>query len=156
MVPARVVGGLVLLAVLAATHWFAWDAGRSVARAACVEENERVSRDAADRVRQIEKERFRAAEIAASNHQSELEKSRVAARAARGELSRLRDELAARERAAGRNPDAAGAADGPASEGTLLGECAARYSRLAAQADNLADRLRGLQEYVAGVFAGEQ
>lgn len=95
------------------------------------------------RVREIEKERFRAAEIVARNHAAEMEKVRATATAARGELDRLRDVLADRDRA-----DAAGAGprlDGAAIERQLFAECAAAIAELAGEADADAARLRGWQ-----------
>jgi hypothetical protein len=153
---ARLVGALVVVLALAGSHWLAWSAGARGERARWLEQSEQAAAEAAERVRQVEQERFRAAEIAAVNHQAELDRARAAASGARGELRGLRRELAALDRAAGIAPGAASGADGSASAGTILGECAARYSRMAQTADELAARLAGLQAYVSGVLAAGQ
>lgn len=74
-----------------------------------------------------------------------------AAAGARDELGRLRDELAARGRAAPQNPAAFPRVDAATAERELLGQCAQSLVSVAADADRLAAQLIGLQAYVSNV-----
>lgn len=79
----------------------------------------------------------------------------VRASRAQSELDRLRDELAARDRAAGRDPATSAGTDGAATERELFGQCAAALTGLAGEADRLKARVEGLQGYVRQVCQTE-
>lgn len=141
----KALAGQILVSLIAASliavaaYWIGRMDGRDIERVKW----QALATEASERVRQIEKERFRASEIAARNHAAEMAKVRAAASASRGELDRLRDVLAARDRA-----DAAGAGprlDGATIERQLFAQCAAAIAELAGEADADAARLRGWQ-----------
>jgi hypothetical protein len=100
------------------------------------------------RYREREKEMLREREIVEQNYIALVDRSRAAADAAGTELDRLRRTLAARsERRAAESTACTASADDSAAERELLGACAAEYQALAREADEITDRLRGLQEH---------
>jgi hypothetical protein len=67
------------------------------------------------------------------------------------ELDGLRNELAARDRAADQAPSATSGADAAGAERQLLGACAQTLLGLAKDADRVEAKLTGLQDYVTSV-----
>lgn len=128
--------------------------GRTSERKACEDRTAAQAAAASEAARIREQERFRANEIVAANRHAELERARAAAGAARTERDRLRDALAARDRAARSDAEAGTRVDG-AAERELLGSCSEEYAAMARDADAIAGRLRGLQQYVTRVVEGE-
>lgn len=100
------------------------------------------------RYREREKEMLREREIVEQNYLALVERSRTAAAAAGSELERLRRTVAARsERRATETATCPAGPDDPAAERELLIACAAEYQTMAREADELADRLKGLQDW---------
>ncbi len=107
-------------------------------------------------------EKVRKAETAAvfanwENRNAEVQRNNLAERdraAARSELDRLRQQIAA-NRGRG-DEDGQGAQSGPGSDvyaatGRALGECSARYEEVAGLADTLTNQVIGLQDYITRV-----
>ena len=87
-------------------------------------------------------------------HEKTKQRAAVAAAAAGAELDGLRSDLAARDGAAGANPAATCGTDAARAgriERELLQQCAAALQTVAAEADRIAGRLSGLQDYVRAV-----
>lgn len=148
-------GALALAVVLAISHWFMYDAGKTsiqvkweqdiAQRAALALAAEQAARK---REQELIAERQRVEEMYASY------KKRVAADAAgaKSELDRLRRELATDRRPACADPATAARADARAElESELLRECAAALVGMAETADRLAATVIGLQQYVRNV-----
>lgn len=144
-------GAAALVVMPVGGHWIGKREGVREAETACVERWNKAASEASEKRRQVEQERFRALEIANENHRTELARARSAAAGARGERDRLRDELAARDRAAAEHPAAGGRADGAAVERELFGACADALQAVAGEADELAGQVKGLQRYVTNV-----
>lgn len=66
-------------------------------------------------------------------------------------IASLRADLHAAGRATGTAPATAAALERARAAAELLGQCAGRYTGVAADADRLAAQVTGLQQYVAGV-----
>jgi hypothetical protein len=78
---------------------------------------------------------------------SQLAVDRTDARSARTELDRLRDDIARRPSGACPVSSPASGPDAAGSDGELLGQCAARYSAVADEAQRIKSKLTALQEY---------
>ena len=136
---------LIAIALATATAWHfsethaARNEGRAEIKAqwdALEAERDRVA--AADALRRTE------ANIGVTNeYRKRINHAAAAASAARSELEQLRDEISRRVETAtpGQGIDDAAAI------GKLLGACAAEYQLVAADADRLAEQVRGLQSY---------
>lgn len=74
---------------------------------------------------------------------------------AQSELDRLRDQLAARDRAAAQAAAACARSDGAATERQLFGHCATALAGMASEADRLSAQVGGLQAYVRDVCRQE-
>lgn len=116
---------------------------------------EQAAREASEAARQQEQEMRDAIETIQREYMQRVEAGRRDAAGARGELRRLRDSLAARERAAAEAARAAGRADAAAAERDVLRACTAQLVAVAQDADRIAVRLTGLQEYVRSIQQGE-
>jgi hypothetical protein len=121
-----------------------WDADKAAAA--------RQALEASQEARRIEQHRAREVQSAQSNYAARAVRDRAAAAGAAGELERLRDELAARDRAAAA-PASTCRIDVAGAERELFGRCAAALAEVAAEADRVESKLTGLQDYVRAIGA---
>lgn len=146
---------LALAVALAASHGFAYRAGKASVRADW-------DRDIAQRTAQALKAeqdaRAKESALVAARQKVEVQyaqqKKRDAAAiaGAQSELDGLRNALAARDSQAGPDSTATPGTDGaPRLERQLLGQCATALTQLAETADGLETRIVGLQGYVRDV-----
>jgi hypothetical protein len=146
--------GLVLLA--AAALWLRHDG--AAAGAAGVQQRwdaETAQRaqqalQASQEARRIEQARSAKVQEIQDVYATRSNRDRAAAAGAAGELGRLRDELAARDRAAAA-PASTRRIDLAGTERQLFGRCAEALSAVAADADRLETKLTALQGYVRAV-----
>lgn len=152
----RVWVALILLGFLASTHFVAYRSGKATVRAQW-DKDIAVRAEAALKAEQEARAKEQA--LAKARQQTEVKyveekrKAAVAASAAKSELDRLRDAIAAAPGCpAPADPSAATRAAGAARlELELLGNCATALTDLAAEADRLETRIVGLQTYVRNV-----
>lgn len=147
--------GVVLAVIVGASMYFGYRqaSDRCAARISLYEKS---AREASEAARLREQELLDEVESVKDQYMRQVEVDRRAARGARTELKRLRDAIAARERAAGEAAAAAGRTDDAATERALLGSCAAELVDVAREADRIATRLGGLQNYVRTITQGEE
>lgn len=142
----RLAAAAIALAGAAASGFYAghrwvtsdWNAER-LERADLAAEAERMARAADQR-------RAAGAQEALDAYARNVRRSSADAAAARGELDRLRDALAAAGAAS--TPEAAARADAAARAGHVVGACARALSEVADAADACESRLTALQEWV--------
>lgn len=144
-----------IVAALSFSHFWAYRSGKSVIRAAW--EKDKVEQIVSARQLEVQYRAKEQALVAAKNESEakyvELKKRMErSAAGAQSELVRLRDQLAARDRAAAQDPAAlARAVGGTGLERELLGQCATALVGLAAEADRLEALVVGLQSYTKNV-----
>lgn len=147
--------GVVLAVIVGASMYFGYRTA-SDRCAARIGQYEQAAREASEAARAREQELHDEVESVKRQYMQQVESDRRAGAGARAELKRLRDALAARERAAAEGGAAAGRADDAAAERAILGSCAAELVDVAREADRIAARLGGLQNYVRKITQGEQ
>jgi hypothetical protein len=121
-----------------------WDAEKAAAA--------RQALEASQEARRIEQARAAKVQEVQSDYATRSNRDRAAAAGAAGELERLRDELAARDRAAAA-PASTCRIDVAGAERDLFGSCAAALAEVAGEADRLETRLTALQGYVRAITA---
>lgn len=144
-----------IFTVLVFSHFTAYKLGSGIVRAQWNKDIAARSQQALKAEQQM-REREQSLVIARNRSEEryvqEKRKAASAARSAQSALDGLRDELAARNRAASANPaPVAGANGAPGLEQELLGHCAAAFVGMAAEADRLETLIVGLQSYVKQV-----
>lgn len=145
---------LALAAVLGFTHFTAYRTGKGVVRAEWDKDKaQRMAQalEAEQAARKKEQELVAERKKLEDRYAQNKRKADISAAAARTELDRLRDELAAPRDRASKDPATASRADAGTFEGQLLGACATALVAVASDADRLAAQVVGLQQYVAGV-----
>jgi len=100
-------------------------------------------------LRRMESARQRASQEVQDDYAKKAAASRRAVAAARSELDRMRNLLAAR---AAEAVASAGGVDAAAPERGVVGDCSEALTGMAAAADDERERLRALQEWVRGVL----
>jgi hypothetical protein len=106
--------------------------------------------EASQEARRLEQARAAKVQEVQDVYATRSNRDRASAAGAAGELGRLRDELAARDRAAAA-PAATCRIDLAGTERQLFGRCAEALSAVAADADRLETKLTALQGYVRAV-----
>lgn len=101
--------------------------------------------------REIEQEFAANARKAAQTYATQTSRVRADADAARSELDRLRDTVAAGNPYAAEGAASAARADAAKRLAVVVNECAAALSTVARDADSTAAKLIALQEYVKGI-----
>lgn len=147
--------GVVLAVIVGASMYFGYRQA-SDRCAARIGQYEQAAREASEAARLREQELLDEVESVKDQYMRQVEVDRRAARGARAELKRLRDALAARERAASEAAAAAGRTDDAATERDVLRACTAQLVAVAQDADRIATRLGGLQNYVRTITQGEE
>lgn len=146
---------LALCAVLAFSHFTAYRFGKGVVRAEWdkdIAKRTALALQAEQAARQREQELVAAKQVSEERYVEEVQKAESFAAGARSELGRLRNAIAARNRASTQSTAACPAADaGARSERDLLGTCAETLVGVAADADQLGAKVIGLQQYVSNV-----
>lgn len=143
-----------LAAILVASHGYAYQRGRAAVQAQWDAERARQA-EAALKAEQAQ----RAKEHALQEEKRKVEvqyaetkkKAASDAAAAQSELDRLRNALAARDRAASKDSATTGRVDVTGIERELLGECASALVGMGTTAQRLAGKVLGLQGYVKNV-----
>ena len=136
----------IVAVVLAGTHWKAYINGQKNVRAEYQAKQLAAEQAAREREQELVAERKKLED----RYVQSKRKADISAAAARAELERLRDQLAAGG-AATADPTAAIRADAGTVEGQLLGACASALVAVAEDADRLSAQVVGLQDYVRGV-----
>lgn len=163
MIGLRLIAASVVVAALAASIAGAYWLGHRAGTASVERDWEREKALAASatanlqaRYREQEKEMLREREIVEQNYLALVERSRRDAAAAGSELEQLRRTVAARSssRRVAETATCPTSVDDSAAERELLVTCAAEYQTMAREADEIADRLRGLQAHKRAVQAG--
>ena len=101
--------------------------------------------------RELEQEFAANARKAAQTYATQTSRVRADADAARSELDRLRDTVAAGNPYAAEGAASAARADAAKRLAVVVNECAAALSTVAGDADSTAAKLTALQEYVKGI-----
>lgn len=146
---------IALLGLLALTHGAAYRVGSLHVKRAW---DKQISLAKDQQIKAEQEARAREQELVAAKQQAEVKyvqskkQAAVAALGAQSELDRLRNALAARDRATRQDATACPGAHAEAGpERDILGTCATELVRMAREADAIATRLTGLQQYVASV-----
>lgn len=146
-----------LIVLLVITHGAALWAGRTIGKSAL----DRAMIEQQNQIIALEQQsRETEQRLVSEKHQAEVkyaQSKRQAAAAATNtlsELEQLRHELAARDKSASQNPASITGAYG-ARERELLGACTETLARMASEADQITNKLTGLQAY-AQICAGKK
>lgn len=116
---------------------------------------EQAAREASEAARHREQEMHDAIEAVQREYMQQVQAGQRDAAGARAELKRVRNSIAARERAAAEAARAAGRVDAAAAERDVLRACTAELVAVAQDADRIAIRLIQLQGYVKSIQEGE-
>ncbi len=156
--PTRIAGWLGGLLFVIAAFGGTWLHGRSKGveseRAVWTQrlaDAERAAREASEAARHREQEMHDAIEAVQREYMQRVAAGERDAAGARAELKRVRDSIAARERAAAEAARAAGRVDAAAAERDVLRACTAELVAVAQDADRIAIRLSNLQGYVKSI-----
>lgn len=144
-----------LVAILAFTHFYAYRLGRIAVQAKwnqqIAEQREQIIK-AQQTVREVEQKLVMARQESERQYVEQKQVAAASAAATELQLRRLRDQLAARDRAAAKAAASSSRTDGSASqERDLFGKCADALVGLAKDADGLNAQVIGLQGYVKNV-----
>lgn len=143
----RIAAAVVVLTMLAGTHWKVYTLGRQVVQAEWAQEKLAAEQAAREREQRLVLEKQKAEEA----YVQQKRKAAAAVAGAQSELGRLRDALTDRGQAPANTSASPRIDDRAGLEQELLGQCASALVSMAAEADRLEAWIIGLQGYVKNV-----